>query len=73
MGSRMTTKLVCDALTMAIWQRSPKARLLIHTDRGPQYARKKYRNLLIDNKIIESMNRKVIVGITWLLKAFLAA
>ncbi len=32
MGSRMKTQLVCDALTMAIWQRRPKAGLIVHSD-----------------------------------------
>jgi hypothetical protein len=29
---------VVDALRMAIWQRKPKAGLIVHTDRGVQYA-----------------------------------
>jgi len=40
MGSRMKAQLVCDALTMAIWQRKPKAGLIHHSDRGSQYASK---------------------------------
>jgi len=36
MGSRMTAQFVCDALTMAIWQRQPKAGLIVHSDRGSQ-------------------------------------
>jgi putative transposase len=58
MGSRMKAQLVCDALTMAIWQRCPKAGLLVHTDRGSQYASKKYRKLLSDNEVRGSMSRK---------------
>jgi len=46
MGSRMKTKLVSDALTMAIWQRRPKAGLIVHSDRGSQYASAQYRQLL---------------------------
>ena len=38
MGSRMKAQLVCDALTIAIWQRNPKAGLIIHSDQGVQYA-----------------------------------
>jgi putative transposase len=34
MGSRMKAQLVCDALTMAIWQRQPKAGLIVHSDQG---------------------------------------
>lgn len=38
MVSRMKAQLVCDALTMAIWQRQPKAGLIVHSDQGIQYA-----------------------------------
>ncbi len=57
-GSRMKAQLVCDALTMAIWQRRPNAGLIVHTDRGSQYASKVYRNLLLANNIKGSMSRK---------------
>ena len=36
MSSRMKAQLVCDALTMAIWQRQPKEGLIHHSDRGSQ-------------------------------------
>jgi transposase InsO family protein len=42
----MNAKLVTDALTMAIWQRQPKAGLVVHSDRGSQYASNAYRRLL---------------------------
>jgi len=58
MGSRMTAQLVCDALTMAIWQRQPKASLIVHSDRGSQYASKAYRHLLKDYGFVGSMSRK---------------
>ena len=45
-GARMTTTLVCDALRMAIWQRKPAKGLIVHTDRGSQYASHEYRRLL---------------------------
>ena len=32
MGSRMKAQLVCDALTMAIWQRQPDKGLIVHSD-----------------------------------------
>lgn len=57
MSSRMKAKLVCDALRMAIWQRQPSAGLIVHSDRGSQYASKKYRRLLKDNDFIGSMSR----------------
>jgi transposase InsO family protein len=58
MGSRMKAQLVCDALTMAIWQRRPSAGLIVHTDRGSQYASNMYRRLLLASGIKGSMSRK---------------
>ena len=52
MSSRMHSRLVCDALTMAIWNRQPKEGLICHSDRGSQYASKKYRELLQKNGIL---------------------
>ena len=56
--SRMTARLVCDALTMAIWQRRPAPGLIHHSDRGSQYASHLFRKLLADYHIIGSMRRK---------------
>jgi len=58
MGSRMKAQLVCDALMMAIWLRRPKAGLVVHSDRGTQYASKVYRRLLKAHGFIGSMSRK---------------
>jgi len=57
-GSRMKTQLVTDALRMAIWQRRPKAGLIVHSDRGSQYASKAYRQLLKAHGFVGSMSRK---------------
>lgn len=48
MGSRMKASLVCDALKMAPWQRKPEPGLIVHSDRGTQYASHEYCNLLTD-------------------------
>jgi len=58
MSSRMKAQLVCDALTMAIWQRRPKAGLIHHSDRGSQYASKAFRRLLKAHGFKGSMSRK---------------
>ena len=58
MGSRMKAQLVCDALRMAIWQRWPGAGLVVHSDRGSQYASKDYRRLLKAHGFVGSMSRK---------------
>ena len=62
MGSRMKAQLVCDALTMAIWQRQPKAGLIVHSDQGVQYASHQYRRLLKTHGFIGSMSKK---GCCW--------
>lgn len=58
MSSRMKASLVCDALKMAIWQRKPKRGLIVHSDRGSQYASCEYRRLLEQHGCIGSMSRK---------------
>ena len=58
MSSRMKAGLVCDALKMALWQRKPKPGLIMHSDRGSQYASHEYRKLLNDWKCVGSMSRK---------------
>lgn len=58
MSSRMKAKLVCDAMTMAIWQRRPKAGLIHHSDRGSQYASNAFRRLLKTHDFKGSMSRK---------------
>ncbi len=58
MSSRMKAQLVCDALTMAIWHRRPKAGLVHHSDRGSQYASKAFRRLLKAHGFKGSMSRR---------------
>ena len=58
MAEHMRTKLVNDALLMAIWKRKPAKGLLWHTDRGSQYASEGHRKLLKQYGIRQSMSRK---------------
>lgn len=58
MAEHMRTKLVNDALLMAIWKRKPAKGLLWHTDRGSQYASESHRDLLNQYGIRQSMSRK---------------
>jgi len=58
MSSRMKANLVCDALNMAIWQRKPERGLIVHSDRGVQYASKPYIQLLAQHGFKGSMSRK---------------
>ena len=58
MSERMTSRLVVDALAMAVQQRLPQAGLLAHSDRGSQYASDHYRRLLSKHGIECSMSRR---------------
>ena len=58
MAEHMRTKLVNDALLMAIWKRKPAKDLLWHSDRGSQYASESHRALLAQHGIRQSMSRK---------------
>ena len=55
---RMTTALVTRALMMAINLRQPPEGLIHHSDRGSQYASKKYQTLLKQAGMVCSMSRK---------------
>lgn len=58
MSERIRAELVCDALKSAYWRRKPAAGLLMHTDRGSQYASDAHRKLLGDFEMIQSMSRR---------------
>ncbi len=58
MSERMKAKLVCDALTMAYWHRKPPSGLIMHSDRGVQYAGDEYRKLIAQYRMVQSMSRK---------------
>ena len=58
MGQRISTELVCDALTMALFRRKFPKNVIVHSDRGSQYCYKKYQKLLKTNALICSMSSK---------------
>jgi len=58
MSDRIRADLVCQALKSAYWQRKPKPGLIMHTDRGSQYASASHRKLICDFQMIQSMSRK---------------
>ena len=58
MNQRMTKELACDAMQMAIDQRSGFAGVIMHTDRGSQYCSKQFQDLLTANDIRSSMSKK---------------
>ena len=58
MAPSMPAQLVCDALNMAIGQRQPAAGLIVHSDRGSQYASALYQEMLERHGFVCSMSRK---------------
>ena len=58
MNERMTKQLACDAMQMAIDQRTDFAGVIMHTDRGSQYCSNKFQKLLKRHNIISSMSKK---------------
>lgn len=58
MSDRLQENLVIDALRMALFRRKIKSPLLLHADRGSQYASDNYQQLLRTHNIQCSMSRK---------------
>jgi transposase InsO family protein len=58
MAERMTRELVMSALTMAVWRRRPEPGVVVHSDRGSQYASGDYQALLETHGFLCSMSRK---------------
>jgi len=57
-SERMTTDLVSNALTMALWRRHFPKNVIVHSDRGSQYCSRDYQRLLAENKLICSMSKR---------------
>jgi len=58
MAADMAAQLVCSALSMAITSRRPAPGLIVHSDRGSQYASAEHARLLAQHGLIASMSRK---------------
>ena len=58
MSERMKADLVCQALSSGYWRRKPRAGLIMHSDRGSQYASDEHRKLIKDYRMIQSMSRR---------------
>lgn len=58
MSQTMTSRLVVDALEMAVLRRLPGSELVAHSDRGSQYASEHYQRLLSKEGIACSMSRR---------------
>lgn len=53
----MREELVMDALQKALKSRTVKESLILHSDRGGQYAGTKFRAIITARKLLQSMNR----------------
>ena len=58
LSTRIDTKWVCDALTMALWWRNFPNNMMVHSDRGSQYCANEYQQLLKDHNLVCSMSAK---------------
>lgn len=58
MSERMTAKLVCDALEMALFRRGKPKGVVVHSDRGSQYCSADYQKLLRKYGLICSMSKR---------------
>jgi len=58
MAEHQESRLVVDALELAVQRRLPEEGLLSHSDRGSQYASQHYQALLARHGIVCSMSRK---------------
>jgi putative transposase len=58
MGSRIDSRLVVDALEMAVARRLPGPGLVAHSGRGSQYASERYRGPLAGHGIARSVSRR---------------
>ena len=58
MSPAMPAGLVCAALQMAIVQRNPAPGLIVHSDRGTQYASAQHQAVLVKHGLVGSMSRK---------------
>lgn len=58
MDKQMTTDLICRVLLMGLGHRKIRHGLIVHSDRGVQYAANQYQSPLEDHDIVCIMSRK---------------
>ena len=57
MHQSLDARLVSAALRMALLQRRPRTNLIVHSDRGSQFASAAYRKILAQHGLVPSMSR----------------
>lgn len=58
MRSRQTTDVVLQALLMAVWRRTPKGKVLVHSDQGSQFTSMEWASFLKARNLEHSMSRR---------------
>lgn len=58
MSENIDADLVCAALKMALWRRKFPKGVIVHSDRGSQYASTAFRKIIAEKQLIQSMSRK---------------
>ncbi|WP_143441137.1 IS3 family transposase [Idiomarina abyssalis] len=58
MDKNMDKHLVIKALLMAVYQRRPKEKVLVHSDQGSQYGSSDYLTFMKEHNLIPSMSRR---------------
>ncbi len=58
MSTTMTSSLICDALTMALWRRKRLKGFIFHRGRGSPYCSVAFLKLPAKQKMAQSMSRK---------------
>ncbi|POF27934.1 integrase-like protein [Roseibium marinum] len=58
MQSRQTTDVVLQALLMAVWQRKPKHKVLVHSDQGSRFTSMDRASFLKAHNLEHSMSRR---------------
>jgi transposase InsO family protein len=58
MSARLSASLVTSALEQALTHRQPPADVVLHSDRGSQYASEEVRSMIIAHRLVQSMSGK---------------
>ena len=58
MRSRIDSELAINALLMAVWRRTPKTPVTVHSDQGSQYRSHDWQNFLNAHGLVPSMSRR---------------
>ena len=58
MSSRLKKALVLDTLLMAVWRRTPKQEVIVHSDQGIQYTSDECQRFMESHGLVSSMSRR---------------